>query len=99
MKVALEAGEVLDVAILDGERVIGTLSLQLNLGGAKQRVGRPAAASPKAAAAPAAEGTGRRKKRKPMSPETRAKMAEAQRKRWESTRDGGNEAAGEGNAE
>ena len=78
MKVALESGEVLEVAILDGERVVGTLSLQMKGVGSPSRVGRPAGV-PKAAVS---EGTTRRRKRKPMSAETRAKMAEAQRRRW-----------------
>lgn len=79
MKVALEAGEMLEVAVLDGDRVVGTLSLQMKSADSARRVGRPAGST----VAKAAEGgTGRRRKRKPMSAETRAKMAEAQRKRW-----------------
>jgi hypothetical protein len=94
MKVALEAGEVLEVAVLDGERVVGTLSLQLKgLSSGGRGVGRPAGSTSERAASPSAaesaSGAGRRRKRKPLSPETKAKMAEAQRRRWEKSR--GNE--------
>jgi len=84
MKVALEAGDVLDIALLEDDRVVGTLSLQLNLGrGIK--AGRPA----KAAAAPAdhgAEAPRKRRGRKPLSAETKARMAAAQKARWEKLR-------------
>ena len=86
MKVALEAGEVLDIALLEGERVIGTLSLELKGLVSASRVGRPAGSSKAASAAAEGAGAGRRRKRKPMSPEAKARMAEAQRKRWEKTR-------------
>ena len=92
MKVALESGEVLEVAILDGERVVGTLSLQMKGVGSSSRVGRPAGA-PKAAAA--SDGATRRRKRKPMSAETRAKMAEAQRRRWGNREEGNPEGSSE----
>jgi len=85
MKVALEIGEVLDIALLEGERVIGTLSLELKGLAGSTRVGRPALASAREnkAAAAGVEGSGRRRKRKPMSAESRARMAEAQKRRWE----------------
>ena len=87
MKVALEIGEVLDVALLDGERVIGTLSLELKGLAGVSRVGRPASsAREKSAATGSNEAAGRRRKRKPMSAESRARMAEAQRRRWEKTK-------------
>jgi len=96
MKVALEAGEVLEVAVLDGDRVVGTLSLQLKgLSSGTRGVGRPAGSTvERAASTSAAEpaAAGRRRKRKPLSPETKAKMAEAQRRRWEKSR--GNEDTG-----
>lgn len=84
MKVALEAGEVLEVAVLDGDKVVGTLSLQLKtLSGASSAVkrGRPAGASEKAESAEPARK--RRKQRKPLSDETKARMAAAQKARWE----------------
>jgi len=86
MKVALEIGEVLDVALLEGERVIGTLSLELKGLAGASRVGRPASATREAKAVAGTEGTGRRRKRKPMSAESRARMAEAQKRRWEKNR-------------
>ena len=87
MKVALEAGEVLDIALIEGERIIGTLSLQLKGLSAGSRLGRTAGTSARAASAPAeGTGSGRRRKRKPMSDEARQRMAEAQRKRWEKAR-------------
>ena len=82
MKVALEAGEVLEVAIIDGDRVVGNLSLQLKgIGGS--RVGRPAGSSSAKAASSDEPAAGRRRKRKPMSAETKARMAAAQKARWE----------------
>ncbi len=89
MKVALELGEVLDVALVEGDRIIGTLSLELKgLSGSSSRtVGRPSGASAKTASTAADSAvTGRRRKRKPMSDEARKRMAEAQRKRWEKSR-------------
>lgn len=87
MKVALEAGEVLDIALVDGERIIGTVSLQLKGLTGASRVGRPAGTSAKSASTGSeSAGGGRRRKRKPMSEEARQRMAEAQRKRWEKVR-------------
>lgn len=79
MKVALEADEVLEVAVLDGDKVIGTLSLQLKglTSASSARRGRPPAIA-KEEATPR-----KRRQRKPMSAETRARMAAAQKARWE----------------
>lgn len=88
MKVALESGEVLDIAILDGERVVGTVSLQLKDMISTSRAGRPAGSSAKAASSEGGEGRKTRKRRKPMSDEARARMAAAQKARWEKKRSG-----------
>lgn len=79
MRVALEAGEVLEVAVLDGDKVVGTLSLKLNGLGSAKRPGRPSASE---SAGASTTGTKKRRQRKPMSAETRARMAEAQKARW-----------------
>jgi hypothetical protein len=86
MKVALEQGESLEVAILQNDRVVGTLSMRLQgVGtgsvGATRQQSAPAAPS----AVPAKRGRKRGRRaggRRNISPEARAKMAEAQRKRW-----------------
>lgn len=86
MKVALELGEALEVAILQNDRVVGTLSMRLQgpSGGAARQQAAPVAA-------PAAVGRKRRGRkpgrkaggrRRNISAEARAKMAEAQRRRW-----------------
>jgi hypothetical protein len=81
MKVAMEIGESLDVALIDGDRMVGTLSLSLR--------GVTAAGPVKAAAvAAAAKKAGRRGGKRKVSPESRAKMAEAQKKRWAKFRAG-----------
>jgi hypothetical protein len=81
MKVALDAGDVLDVALLDGDRVIGTLSLQIKgLAGSSPRVGRPAAAS--SSETSSTTSSRKRKQRKPLSEEAKARMAAAQKERW-----------------
>lgn len=92
MKVALENGEVLDIALVEGDKIIGTLSLQIKGLGGASRAGRPAGTSASAAnAAPRKQ----RKPRKPMSAESKARMAAAQKLRWEKKRgdegDTGNE--------
>jgi hypothetical protein len=85
MKVTLEKGEVLEVAIIEGDRVVGSLSLTL-----RDTVPSAAAAPAKpraAAAAPAAPARKRRASgKRNVSPEARARMAEAQRRRWEAYR-------------
>lgn len=85
MKVALEFGEALEVALLENNRVVGSLSLVLRTAGAAPRV----AAAPAKAAAPAAAKASR--KRRQLSPEARARMATAQKERWAKKRaaDGG----------
>ena len=87
MKVALDRGEVLDIALIEDERIIGTLSIELKgLISATRGAGRPAGATRNAAAESAGRevaGKKTRKKRKPMSDEARARMAAAQKRRWE----------------
>lgn len=78
MKVALEQGDTLEVAILEGDRVVGTLCLEMRSATASSVV-RPAAV---AAAAGAYKRGGRRGGKRNISPEARARMAEAQRRRW-----------------
>lgn len=77
MKVALEQGETLEVAILDNDRVVGTLSMEMRGPGAAARPQRAASAAPQAAKA-----VGRRRGKRNISREARARMAEAQRRRW-----------------
>jgi len=93
MKVALDRGEVLDIALIEDERIIGTLSIELKgLVSAARGAGRPAGSSRSTASeSETRETSGKktRKKRKPMSEEARARMAAAQRRRWENKK--GNE--------
>lgn len=92
MKVTLEKGETLDVALVEGDRIVGTLSLVLR--GAGVGVGfrggaeAPAAemAAPSARSARGARGTSSARRKRNISPEARAKMADAQRRRWEKVR-------------
>ncbi len=86
MKVALENGEVLDIALVDGDRIVGTLSLQIKGLAGASKVGRPANTSQASASDTPANGRKTRKPRKPMSPEGRARMAAAQKLRWEQKR-------------
>ena len=81
MRVALEQGETLEVAILEGDKVVGTLSLEMRSGSS---AGRSVSATP--TAAPAQARRGRRGGKRNISPEARAKMAEAQRRRWAKAR-------------
>lgn len=91
MKVTLEKGETLDVALVEGDRIVGTLSLVLR-GVSVGAAPRTRAEAPAEMAAPAARSNrgaraaagGRRKRN--VSAEARAKMAEAQRRRWEKAR-------------
>ena len=83
MRVALEAGELLEVAITEGDRIVGTLSLQLNSIGGSSKAASRSTVSSAGAAAPARK---QRKTRKPMSPEARARMAAAQKARWAKAR-------------
>jgi hypothetical protein len=79
MKVAMEIGETLDVALIDGDRMVGTLSLSLKGVNVVKQVKAAAAAVSHAVA------TGKGRKRggkRRVSAESRARMAEAQRKRW-----------------
>lgn len=87
MKVALDAGDVLDVALLDGDRVIGTLSLQIrDLSGATSRGRATAGASERSTTTRESAAPKKRRARKPLSEETKAKMASAQKARWEQKR-------------
>jgi hypothetical protein len=89
MKVTLERGEVLDVALVENDRIIGTLSLQLRgLSAAARFTG---SAQAPAAVERTKRGNGRRK-RGPLSAEARARMAEAQRRR-RAKEQGGDESA------
>lgn len=84
MKVALDlnSGEALEVALLEGDRVVGSLSLRINgLAGGASR-GRASSAAKEATTAT----TTQRKPRRRMSAETKAKMAAAQKARWEKLR-------------
>ncbi len=87
MKVALDlnSGEALEVALLEGDRVVGNLSLRISglAGGSTSRAGRSAAA-PKESSTSGS--TTQRKPRRKMSPETKARMAAAQKARWEKIR-------------
>jgi hypothetical protein len=74
MKVALEKGETLSVAILENDRVVGVLNLKLSETEEK---------APKAPVSPKARG-GKRKRN--ISAEARRKMAEAQKRRWDKYR-------------
>ena len=91
MKVTLEKGETLDVALVEGDRIVGTLSLQLREIGSGAGVRTVSDSTRRAAEATAESATGTtrtvRRKRQ-ISPEARAKMAEAQRRRWEKYRQG-----------
>ncbi len=78
MKVALEIGETLEVAILEENRVVSTLSLTLRAPGVTRRVASDAPAK-SSASAPASKGG---RKRRAISPEGRARMATAQKARW-----------------
>ncbi len=91
MKVALENGEVLDIALVEGDRIIGTLSIQLKGLAGAGKASRSAVASQQSESA-STSGLGKktRKPRKPMSAEGRARMAAAQKKRWEEKRGGQN---------
>ena len=73
MKVALEKGETLSVAILENDRVVGVLNLRLSETEDK---------APKAATSKAKAG----KKKRNISSESRRKMAEAQKRRWDKYR-------------
>jgi hypothetical protein len=95
MRVALEQGESLEVAILENNRVVGTLSLEMRAAGGSAQAARPAASASASASAPqqkrAASSSGKRGRRggkRNISPEARQKMAEAQRRRWEKFRSG-----------
>lgn len=85
MKVALDLGEKLEVAILEGNRVVGSLSLVLNgFGAVAVKVAEAAAAPKKGKAKAAAKAKAEPKKRgkRTVSAESRIRMAEAQKLRW-----------------
>jgi hypothetical protein len=97
MRVTLEKGETLDVALVENERIVATFSIELRSISAgageaskaseKPRVAQQPAAAAEAAA-PAAVKQPRQKSAKAragkrnITEEARAKMAEAQKRRW-----------------
>lgn len=94
MKVTLEKGELIEIALTEGNQIVGTLSLQLQLGATTlpQRgrpAGRPAGSTTASQSeAPAGGKPGRKRGGRKISAEARARMAEAQRRRWEKFRSG-----------
>lgn len=84
MKVSLEKGDTVEIAIVEGDRIVGSLSL--TLGGAPaaaaRRPGRPAGSTNAAPTAGAPKKRERRGGRRVISPEARQRMADAQKKRW-----------------
>ena len=81
MRISLEKGEVLEVAIVEGDRVVGSLSLTL-----RDMVASAPKAAAQAAMAAAPVPRKRRTGKRYVSPEARARMAEAQKRRWEAYR-------------
>lgn len=77
MKVALELGEKLEVAVIEGNKIVGSLSLELNGFGNVAKAAEPAAAKKPAKA----ERKTRRGGHK-FSAESRKRMSEAQKARW-----------------
>ncbi len=77
MKITLEKGENLEVIIVEKDKVIGKLALQLT--------GVPVLAVEKAAPVATEERSefpAKRTRKRNLSPEARARLAEAQRQRW-----------------
>ncbi|MGB9690675.1 MAG: hypothetical protein ACPL7D_00740 [Candidatus Sumerlaeaceae bacterium] len=77
MKITLEKGENLEVVIVDKDKVIGKLVLQLSR--------LPVLAVEKASAAvaePKADAPAKKTRKRSLSPEARARLAQAQRERW-----------------
>lgn len=92
MKVAIESGDVLEVAVSEGDRIIGVLKVELVLGQVSAaRAKAPRAAVQRVVAESAADEAARggRRRRRRASPEARARMAEAQKRRRERERTGG----------
>lgn len=82
MKVALAKGETLQIAVVDGDRIIGTMSIALD--SAVASVAAPAAAPAKAAkSVEAAPAKSRRGGKRKITAEARKKMAQSQALRWE----------------
>lgn len=85
MKVTLEKGEPLDIALIEQDRVVGTLSIVLNGSfGSKSSSRESARSSAPDLSSETLTKTGR--KRRNISPEARARMADAQKRRWEKQR-------------
>lgn len=78
MKVTLEKGETLDLAVIENDRVIGTISLELR--GILLTHGASPAAAPASAGSTAPKKPGKGVRH--VSEESRSRMAEAQRRRW-----------------
>jgi hypothetical protein len=92
MRVSIAKGETLEINITEGDRIVGSLSISLNgIGG-----------SSRAASAPAVDGEPKRRGRKPgaakaaaapsgrksrnYTPEAKARMRDAQQRRWAAVR-------------
>lgn len=95
MKVALERGEVLEIALLEGNSVVGTLSLQLQGNARGTSVSFSSGSSASAGGSSASQSAGSttsgkrgRRGRRQLSPEARERMRQAQLRRWAKTRGG-----------
>jgi hypothetical protein len=83
MRVALETGEVLDVALIEDGRIVANLSLQLKSGNTSRLTAR---ATSTGASAEGGNARGRGRRKRVLSPEAREKMRQAQLRRWAKTR-------------
>jgi hypothetical protein len=81
MRITLEKGENLEVVIVEKEKIIGKLSLQL-LGSVQIVEERRVVASAPEAAFTQGEAPQRKRRKRQLSPEARERLAEAQRRRW-----------------
>jgi hypothetical protein len=95
MKIALEKGENLEVVIVDKDKLIGKLSLQL-LGSARIVEERHDVPSAPEAVSAQGEAPQRKRRKRQLSPEARERLAEAQRRRWARVRAQGAEQQGGG---
>lgn len=77
MRITLEKGENLEVLIVENDKVVGRLSLQLTaIAGISKEKATLAGETTEPTPA------GRTRARRTLSPEARAKLAQAQRERW-----------------
>jgi len=81
MRITLEKGENLEVVIVEKDKVIGKLSLQL-LGSVRIVEERHDVASAPEAVSAQGEAPQRKRRKRQLSPEARERLAEAQRRRW-----------------